>query len=155
GDHRRPPEPRSHARVAGRRHPDPGQGAARAAAPDHRRPFGPRARARGAEPDPCFGRDQGRFVAMAGFDQNERIIELERLLEEANETLDAIRNGEVDAIVVGGADGQYVYTLENVDRPYRVLVEQMKEGAVTLNEHGLVLYANQSFADLVGREVGG
>jgi PAS domain S-box-containing protein len=84
-------------------------------------------------------------------DQSKRIAELERLLEEATETLDAIRNGEVDAIVVGGAAGQFVYTLENADRPYRILVEQMKEGAVTLNEDGLILYANRSFGELVCR----
>ncbi len=89
---------------------------------------------------------------MTAVDHNERIAELERQLQEANETLDAIRDGEVDAIVVGGAAGQFVYTLENADRPYRVLVEQMKEGAVTLNEDGLVLYANRSFAELVGQQ---
>jgi PAS domain S-box-containing protein len=72
-------------------------------------------------------------------------------LEEANETLDAIRNGDVDAVVVGGPVGQIVYTLENADRPYRVLVEQMKEGAVTLAPDGTILYCNSSFAALVGR----
>ena len=87
---------------------------------------------------------------MSPADQNARIAELERLLVEANETLDAIRHGEVDAIVVGGAAGQFVYTLENADRPYRVLVEQMKEGAVTLDGDALILYANRSFAALVG-----
>ena len=54
---------------------------------------------------------------------------LEAELEEATATLDAIRNGEVDAVVVGGPAGQMVYTLENADRPYRVIVEQMREGA--------------------------
>ena len=81
----------------------------------------------------------------------DRIADLEAALREANETLDAIRNGEVDAVVVGGPDGQVVYTLENADRPYRVLVEQMREGAVTLNAQGTVLYCNQSFAELLGR----
>ncbi len=75
---------------------------------------------------------------------------LELALQEARETLDAIRNGEVDAVVVGGPDGQVVYTLENADRPYRVLVEQMREGAVTLNGQGVILYCNQSFAELIG-----
>ncbi len=77
--------------------------------------------------------------------------ELETALREANETLDAIRNGEVDAVVVGGPSGQVVYTLENADRPYRVLVEQMREGAVTLSDDGTILYCNQSFAELIGR----
>jgi PAS domain S-box-containing protein len=90
---------------------------------------------------------------MAGPSHLRRIAELERLLGEANETLDAIRNGEVDAIVVGGPTGQFVYTLENADRPYRILVEQMKEGAITLNEDGLILYANHSFAELLGQPI--
>jgi len=74
---------------------------------------------------------------------------LEAELEEATATLDAIRNGEVDAVVVGGPAGQIVYTLENADRPYRVIVEQMREGAVTLGGDGTILYCNQSFATLI------
>ena len=77
--------------------------------------------------------------------------ELEAALREASETLDAIRNGDVDAVVVGGPEGQVVYTLESADRPYRVLVEQMREGAVTLNPQGTIFYCNQSFAELIGR----
>jgi PAS domain S-box-containing protein len=79
-----------------------------------------------------------------------RFAELQERLREAEETLEAIRNGEVDAVVVGGPSGQKVYTLENADRPYRVLIEQMQEGAVSLGEDGTVLYCNQRFATLVG-----
>src|ERR1700756_1715181 len=81
----------------------------------------------------------------------EEIAVLRARLREAEETLDAIRNGEVDAVVVGGPHGQVVSTRENADRPYRVLVEQMREGAVTLNTQGTILYCNQSFAELIGR----
>jgi PAS domain S-box-containing protein len=80
-----------------------------------------------------------------------RLRELETELLEARETLDAIRNGEVDAVVVGGPDGQIIYTLENADRPYRVLVEQMREGAVTLSGDGTILYCNASFAEFIGQ----
>lgn len=76
--------------------------------------------------------------------------ELIARLREAEETLEAIRVGEVDAVVIAGANGQQVYALENADRPYRVLVEQMQEGAVTLSEDGLILYCNKRFATLVG-----
>jgi PAS domain S-box-containing protein len=79
----------------------------------------------------------------------DEIATLRTRLREAEETLDAIRNGEVDAVVVGGPDGQKVYTLENADRPYRVLIEQMQEGAVTLSASGIVLYCNQRFASIV------
>jgi PAS domain S-box-containing protein len=76
--------------------------------------------------------------------------ELISRLREAEETLAAIRAGEVDAVVVAGPAGQQVYTLENADRPYRVLVEQMQEGAVTLSENGAILYCNKRFSALVG-----
>ena len=88
---------------------------------------------------------------MTSFDGDAaRIAELEAALQEANETLDAIRNGDVDAVVVGSDAGQIVYTLESADRPYRVLVEQMREGALTLSGDGVILYCNRSFSHLVG-----
>src|SRR3984885_12955943 len=75
--------------------------------------------------------------------------ELRARLREAEETIDAIRNGDVDAVVVGGPSGQQVYTLENADRPYRVLIEEMQEGAVTLGKDGTILYCNQRFSAIV------
>ena len=53
------------------------------------------------------------------------VIELEELrarLEEAESTLSAIRNGEVDALVVSGQHGEKVYTLQTAETPYRALV---------------------------------
>jgi len=73
-------------------------------------------------------------------------------LQEAEETLDAIRLGHVDAVVVGGPQGQQVYTLENADRPYRAIIEQMQEGAFTIQAEGVLLYCNQRFATLLGRQ---
>jgi PAS domain S-box-containing protein len=81
-----------------------------------------------------------------------QLVELQDRLREAEETLEAIRNGDVDAVVVGGPSGQQVYTLENADRPYRVLIEQMQEGAVTLSNEGIMLYCNHRFAALVGAD---
>ena len=67
----------------------------------------------------------------------ERILELEGRLQESEDTLDAIRRGEVDALVVGGPVEEHrVYTLQSADRPYRVLIEQIQEGAVTLGTDG-------------------
>jgi PAS domain S-box-containing protein len=80
---------------------------------------------------------------------NEELRELRERLQEAEETLQAIRNGDVDALVVGGPAGQQVYTLENADRPYRVLIEEMQEGAVTMSDSGLVLYCNHRFATML------
>jgi PAS domain S-box-containing protein len=47
-----------------------------------------------------------------------------------------------------------VYTLEGADHPYRVLVEQMHEGTVTLDQDGLILYSNPQFAAIVGAPEG-
>jgi PAS domain S-box-containing protein len=79
-----------------------------------------------------------------------RIVELEARLREAEETLEAIRAGEVDAVVVGQTGGpQRVYTLQTADRPYRVLIEEIQEGAVTLNEEGTILYCNRALAGIL------
>jgi PAS domain S-box-containing protein len=76
--------------------------------------------------------------------------ELSARLAEAEETLLAIRQGEVDAVLVKGAAGAQVYTLLNADRPYRNIVERMQEGALTLALDGTVLYANQRLASFLG-----
>jgi PAS domain S-box-containing protein len=77
----------------------------------------------------------------------EELSQLRGKLREAQETLEAIRNGEVDAIVV---TGDRIYSLAGAEHPYRVYVEQMHEGAVTVAADGLILYCNQRFADMVG-----
>src|ERR1035437_1464823 len=52
--------------------------------------------------------------------------------------------------MIPGPEGENLYTLTSADRPYRVLVEEMGEGAATLSQRGTVLYANRCFADLLG-----
>jgi len=77
--------------------------------------------------------------------------ELQERLAVAEETLRALRAGEVDAIVMdAGPGGQRVYSLETEDRPYRRLVEGMSEGAARVDADGLVVYANQRLATLLG-----
>jgi two-component system phosphate regulon sensor histidine kinase PhoR len=75
--------------------------------------------------------------------------ELRFRLEEANDTIDAIRNGQVDALVVKGDEGHQLYTLKTADQTYRVFIEKMNEGAVTLNREGIILYSNSRFAAMV------
>jgi PAS domain S-box-containing protein len=78
---------------------------------------------------------------------------LREKLREAEETLDAIRKGDVDAVVVSGADDiPRVYTLETADQTYRLLVEEMQEGALTLTRRGDILYCNRRLAKLVETE---
>ncbi len=77
------------------------------------------------------------------------IAELNLRLAEANETLRAIRSGEVDAVVVAGKQGPQVFTLAGAEHLYRVLIESMNEGALMLSPDKTVLYANLYFARMV------
>lgn len=70
-------------------------------------------------------------------------------LEEATEIIHAIRTGQIDALVVKGKNGHELYTLKTADQTYRVFIEKMNEGAVTLNEDGIILYCNSMFASMV------
>jgi two-component system phosphate regulon sensor histidine kinase PhoR len=74
------------------------------------------------------------------------IEELRQQLEEATDTIHAIRTGQVDALVVKDNDGHQLYTLKTADQTYRVFIEKMNEGAVTINRDGIVLYCNTRFA---------
>ncbi|HVN94799.1 MAG TPA: LuxR C-terminal-related transcriptional regulator [Syntrophorhabdaceae bacterium] len=80
----------------------------------------------------------------------EQISELRAQLEEAKQTLKAIRNGRVDAVVVDDGGRPHVYTLESPDLPYRSIVETMAAGALTLNESYIILYCNSFFSNMVG-----
>jgi len=75
--------------------------------------------------------------------------ELQWRLDEANEMLEAIRTGQVDALVVKNGDTHNLYTLKTADHTYRVFIEKMSEGAVTIDESGFILYCNSSFNGLV------
>ena len=76
--------------------------------------------------------------------------ELVARLSEAEETLRAIRSGEVDAIVVNGQGGEKVFTLQGADHTYRVFVERMNEGAAVLSSDHTVLHCNGRFARFLG-----
>jgi PAS domain S-box-containing protein len=69
-------------------------------------------------------------------------------LAEAENVLSAIRNGEVDALVVTGERGEHVYTLHGA---YQQLSETMSEGVVTLSAGGVILYCNARLAQMLGR----
>ena len=76
--------------------------------------------------------------------------ELRQRLEEAEETLAAIRNGAVDAFVIQRGGQEVIYTLESADRPYRTLVDCMQEGAVVMTSDGTILYGNGRMAEMLG-----
>ena len=75
---------------------------------------------------------------------------LKARVEELEETLRAIRMGEVDAVLVSSAQGDQVFTLQGAEHPYRLLVETIEEGAATLSDDGTILYSNKSFAAFFG-----
>lgn len=84
------------------------------------------------------------------------IIENEELhtrLSEMEETLVAIRNGDMDAILVSGTNGEQVYSISSAETPYRTFVEEMNEGALTLTKDGTIIYCNKKFAQFVNKPI--
>jgi PAS domain S-box-containing protein len=75
-------------------------------------------------------------------------------LKSAEETLRAIRSGEVDALIVSGHHGEELVPLKGGEPNYRMLVEAMSEGAATLSRKGVVLYCNRRFAGLMNSPTG-
>jgi len=83
-------------------------------------------------------------------DVMQETLALKARVEELEETLRAIRMGEVDAVLVSSSQGDQVFTLQGAEHPYRLLVETIEEGAATLSDDGTVLYSNKSFAAFFG-----
>ena len=77
--------------------------------------------------------------------------DLRNRLAEAENMLRAVRAGEIDAIVVNGGAASAIYTLKSASDPYRQLIEQMSEGALTLSTEGVILYCNAAFARMIRR----
>lgn len=76
--------------------------------------------------------------------------ELRQRLEEAEDTLRAIRNGEVDALVVDSPEGEVIYTLSTADYPYRLMIDEMNQGALSLSPESIILYNNRNFSTILG-----
>lgn len=74
---------------------------------------------------------------------------LRHLVDEAEDVRRAISNGEVDAFVVGRDNNRKVLLLANAYQRYRQLVEHMQQGAITVNQHGSILYANQRLSEML------
>jgi PAS domain S-box-containing protein len=77
------------------------------------------------------------------------MLDLRLRLTEAEETLHAIRSGDVDTVVVADRKGDRVFTLQGAEHSYRVLIESMNEGALILTPDKTILYSNQCFARMV------
>jgi len=98
-------------------------------------------------------REAGQWIS------SRELGDLTNRLQDAQNTIEAIQSGAVDAVVVNGAGGSQVYSLAGADLRFRVYVEQMQEGAITASDDGLVLYCNRRFAEMVAlpleRVIGG
>jgi PAS domain S-box-containing protein len=79
----------------------------------------------------------------------DEIAELRLRLDEAEQTLDAIRTGNVDALVVSGPLGEQVFSLTCAEQVYRVIIEAMNEGALTMDLGGYILFCNRRFSEMV------
>ncbi len=79
-----------------------------------------------------------------------RIEELTERLREAEDGLRAIREGEVDAIVVSGSRGEQIFSLAGSDQVYRLIVQAMREAALTTTLDGTILFCNAQFGWLLG-----
>lgn len=88
-------------------------------------------------------KEPGRWISEREF------ADITERLSNAQNTIDAIQSGAVDAVVVNGAGGSQVYSLAGADLRFRIYVEQMQEGAITASDDGLVLYCNRRFAEMV------
>ncbi|WNM64064.1 response regulator [Candidatus Nitrospira neomarina] len=74
---------------------------------------------------------------------------LQQRLKEAEDTLQAIREGGVDALIVETGEGDQVFTLRSADYPYRLIIDNMIQGAVIFDDAGIIFYANATFARMV------
>jgi PAS domain S-box-containing protein len=79
------------------------------------------------------------------------IAELRAQLREARETIEAIRSGGVDSLVIGPPGLEQVYTLASADRTYRLIVGAMSEGAATVSSHGVILDVNPRLSLMTGQ----
>jgi PAS domain S-box-containing protein len=78
------------------------------------------------------------------------VAELRAQLREAYETIEAIRSGDVDSLVIGPPGQEKIYALASADRPYRLIVAAMNEGAATISPRGIILDANPRLGAMTG-----
>ena len=83
---------------------------------------------------------------------NDLLQELEQTriqLQEANATLDAIRSGEVDALILENEKGSELFAIKSLNQTYCLFIEKMQQGALTIGKDGVILYSNSAFASIV------
>jgi PAS domain S-box-containing protein len=81
------------------------------------------------------------------------LAEVREQLREAQETIEAIRRGGVDALIIGAPGHEQIYAVASSDRTYQLLVEAMNEGAAVASPRGVILDANPRLASMTGRAI--
>lgn len=79
----------------------------------------------------------------------EQIEVLRTRLEEAEQTIEAIRNGDIDALIDNKGNNIRIFTIEGAETAYRLMVDTMSEGAMTLDPNGSILYANKRISEML------
>jgi len=74
--------------------------------------------------------------------------QLRARLHDAEATLEAIRSGAVDAVVVSGPGGDETRAFEGATHPYHVLLNAMSDGAALLSPDGTILFGNRRLAEI-------
>lgn len=83
-------------------------------------------------------------------DNHGEVAQLRAELREAQETIEAIRGGGIDSLMIGPPGQQQVYSQSGADRTYRLVVDAISEGAATISPGGVILYANPRLGLMTG-----
>jgi PAS domain S-box-containing protein len=86
-------------------------------------------------------------------EESVELAEVRAQLRELQQTIEAIRTGGVDSLIVGPPGQEQVYALATADRSYRLIVEAMNEGTATVSPRGVILDANPRLGSMTGQNV--
>jgi PAS domain-containing protein len=75
----------------------------------------------------------------------DQVQNLKARLEDAEELKSALKEGDLDALVFPGPEGNLIFTLDSADHAYRTLVKTMNKGTAILGFDGTILYCNHTF----------
>jgi PAS domain S-box-containing protein len=84
-------------------------------------------------------------------EESVELAEVRAQLRELQQTIEAIRTGGVDSLIVGPPGQEQIYALATADRSYRLIVEAMNEGAATVSTRGVILDANPRLGSMTGQ----
>jgi PAS domain-containing protein len=102
----------------------------------------------GPELDPAAAAH--RVAAEPRVTREGEVIALQTQLEELQGVFEGIRHGGVDAVLVGEPGYEAIYTLAGAEGPFKLIVENMSQGALTVSPRQVILFANRRFGEMVG-----